>query len=170
VNISGRQLVDERFVADVIDIVTASGLNPADLVLEISETTLMLDLASAATRLHQLKDAGIGIAVDNFGTGYSSLGQLSALPIDAIKIDRSLISAIAGESGVRALVHTLVAMGHALGVETLAEGVEAPEQNTRVRAEAFHSAQGFLFAPPLSVTDIANLLRSRGVESANHEA
>ncbi|WP_448061761.1 EAL domain-containing protein [Cellulomonas hominis] len=160
VNVSARQLAEETFVDDVIRIVTAAGLNPGHLVLEISETTLMHDLATATERLGRLKGAGISIAVDNFGTAYSSLAQLSALPIDAIKIDRSLIAAIAGTSGMRALVHTLVEMGHALGVMTLAEGVEFAEQDDQVRAESFDAAQGFLFSPPVPADELAELLRS----------
>lgn len=160
VDVSARQLADEQFVDDVVDIVATSGLDPAHLVLEFSETTLMGDLGAATVRLRRLKAAGVGIAVDNFGTAYSSLGQLSTLPIDVIKIDRSLISAIAGDTGMRTLVHTLVEMGHALGVETFAEGVEVAAQDTQVRAEAFDAAQGFLFAPPLPTSDIARLLRA----------
>ena len=166
VNISPRQLANEQFVDDVIDIVTASGLDPTHLVLEISEATLMGDIDTAAVRLHRLKAAGIGIAVDNFGTAYSSLGQLSTLPIDVIKIDRSLISAIAGNTGVRTLVHTLVEMGHALGIETLADGVEVAAQDSQVRAEAFDTVQGFLFAPPLPANDIAQLLRAETTEGS----
>ncbi len=166
VNISARQLAERGFVDDTLRILAEAGLDPAHLVLEISETTLMRDLPGAAERLGRLKHAGVGIAVDNFGTAYSSLAQLSTLPIDAIKIDRSLISAIAGTGGMGALVHTLVEMGHALGVETLAEGVEFAEQDDRVRAEDFDAAQGFLFAPPLLPDDLADLLRAQ----AGHDA
>lgn len=170
VNVSARQLAEDRFVDDVIRIVTDGGMDPAQLVLEISETTLMRDLPAATDRLGRLKQAGVGIAVDNFGTAYSSLAQLSGLPIDAIKIDRSLISAIGGTSGMRTLVHTLVEMGHALGVETLAEGVEFAEQDDQVRAESFDAAQGYLFAPPLLPEDLAELLRSQPGDPRAHDA
>lgn len=161
VNVSARQLAEDTFVDDVIRIVASSGLDPTNLVLEIAETTLMRDLETAAAQLGKLKDAGMGIAVDNFGTAYSSLAQLSALPIDAIKIDRTLISAITGTEGMRTLVHTLVEMGHSLGVETLADGVEFADQNDEVRAHSFDSAQGFLFSPPVPADDLTHLLTSQ---------
>jgi diguanylate cyclase (GGDEF)-like protein len=149
VNVSARQLEDERFVRDVESVVRRVGLDPKSLVLEVTENTLMRDADLSATRLRDLKAIGVKIAVDDFGTGYSSLAHMRRFPVDVLKIDRSFIAAVGTSPEGEALIRTLVQFGRLLGVTTLAEGVENHLQFARLRREHFDGGQGFLFAPPL---------------------
>ncbi|MGZ6693487.1 MAG: EAL domain-containing protein [Solirubrobacteraceae bacterium] len=159
INVSARQLDQPELVQDVTDTLANTGLDPAALTLEITETTLMRDAGAAAGRLHALKALGVRIAIDDFGTGYSSLAYLRQFHVDALKIDRSFISAIAASGGdSKALIHTLVQLGKTLGLETLAEGIEEPAQLRELQREQCDSGQGFLFARPLEVDAIDELL------------
>jgi EAL domain-containing protein (putative c-di-GMP-specific phosphodiesterase class I) len=159
VNVSGRQLDgDVDFVAIVADALAESGLSPTLLTLEITETMLMRDAVSSARRLRALKDLGIRLAIDDFGTGYSSLGYLQQFPIDALKIDRSFIDGLADKPESAALIHSLVQLGKALGIETLAEGIEEQAQLSHLKREECDSGQGYLFARPLSVSALEELI------------
>ena len=159
VNVSTRQLERDDLIDDVRQTLQNTGLEPAALTLEITETGLMHDAASAAERLRSLKSLGIRIAIDDFGTGYSSLAYLGQFSVDALKIDRSFISGLAGsgESGV-ALVHTLIQLGKTLGLETLGEGIESHTQLERLQREQCDSGQGFLFARPLDTEAMERFL------------
>src|SRR5581483_8791521 len=127
VNVSGRQLDRDTLIEDVRTALEHSGLDPAALTLEITETTLMRDAEGATERLAALKALGVRIAIDDFGTGYSSLAYLRQFPVDALKIDRSFISGVARSEQSAALIHTLVRLGKSLKLETLAEGIEDRE-------------------------------------------
>lgn len=151
VNVSGRQLDADGFVDDVRNALAASGLDPSALTLEITETTLMREPVAAAQRLVELKALGVRVAIDDFGTGYSSLAYLRQFPVDAIKIDRSFISGVAATKESAALIHTLVQVGKALGLETLGEGIEEPAQLRRLQRENCDLGQGYLLARPLEV-------------------
>ena len=151
VNVSGRQLDDDELIEDVRHALGESGLDPTTLTLEITETTLMRDAEATAKRLHLLKELGVRIAIDDFGTGYSSLAYLRQFPVDALKIDRSFISGIAGSKGSAALIHTLVQLGKTLDIETLAEGIEDQAQLETLQREHCDHGQGFLFSRPLAV-------------------
>ncbi len=107
----------------------------------------------------QLKALGVRIAIDDFGTGYSSLAYLRQFPVDALKIDRSFISAIASSSESKALIHTLVQLGKTLGLETLGEGIEEQSQLRDLQREHCDSGQGFLFARPLEAEAIDEMLK-----------
>jgi EAL domain-containing protein (putative c-di-GMP-specific phosphodiesterase class I) len=120
----------------------------------------MRDAEAAATRLNALKALGVRIAIDNFGTGYSSLAYLRQFPVDALKIDRSFISAIASSSESQALIHTLVQLGKTLGLETLGEGIEQQSQLRYLQHEHCDSGQGFLFGRPLEADAIDRLLQT----------
>jgi EAL domain-containing protein (putative c-di-GMP-specific phosphodiesterase class I) len=120
----------------------------------------MRDADAAARKLTALKELGVRIAIDDFGTGYSSLAYLSQFPVDALKIDRSFISGIAASRDSKALIHTLVQLGKALGLETLGEGIEEQTQLRHLQAEHCDSGQGFLFARPLEPDAISELLDS----------
>ncbi|HVC71866.1 MAG TPA: EAL domain-containing protein [Acidimicrobiales bacterium] len=159
VNISAVQLGRDRIVDDVHGALTASGFDPDMLTLELTETTLMNDVQSTLARLELLKAIGVRLAIDDFGTGYSSLAYLQQFPIDVLKIDQSFVSGIADSSDSAAIVHTLVQLGKVLGLETVAEGVENDEQLMRLRAEGVDTGQGFLFARPLDVDAVDQLLR-----------
>jgi len=159
VNISSVQLERDRIIDDVHGALSASGLDPGALILELTETTLMLDVEATVTRLNMLKALGVRIAVDDFGTGYSSLAYLRQFPIDVLKIDQSFVSGVAKAEESAAIVHTLVQLGKVLGLETVAEGIENEDQRMRLMAEDVNVGQGFLFAHPLDVKAVNDLLQ-----------
>jgi diguanylate cyclase (GGDEF)-like protein len=160
VNISARQLDTDEFVADVQTALRDSGLDPCALTVEITETTLMRNAEETARRLVAIKELGVRIAIDDFGTGYSSLAHLQRFPVDALKIDRSFITGLAHNQEGETLIHSLVQLGKALCIETLAEGIEQPQELTLLRAEQCDSGQGFLFARPLDVPGSEEFLRN----------
>jgi len=151
VNVSGSQLDSDAFVTDVRDALAASGLEPSALTLEITETTLMGNIEDTARRLTAIRELGARIAIDDFGTGYSSLAHLQRFPVDALKIDRSFVSRLTEEVEGETLVHTLVQLGKALSIETLAEGIEQQQELSMLQDEQCDSGQGFLYARPLDV-------------------
>ena len=161
VNISARQFDDGAFVADVAAALEAAGIDASLLTLEIAEATLMLDAEAAAAVLRELKALGVHISIDDFGTGYSSLPYLRNFSIDSLKIDRSFMTRVSESDESAALIHTLIQLGKALGIETLAEGVEEESQLARMQREQCDSVQGFLFARPLEAGAIAAFF-SRG--------
>jgi EAL domain-containing protein (putative c-di-GMP-specific phosphodiesterase class I) len=169
VNISAKQLERDGIVDDVHDALSASGFDPAMLILELTETNLMIDVDATVTRLKLLKTLGVRLAVDDFGTGYSTLAYLRQFPIDVLKIDQSFVSEIADSKESAALVHTLVQLGKLLGLETMAEGVETDDQRKRLQAEGVDGGQGFLFARPLNVAAVDRLLTSQSVHRARVE-
>ena len=128
VNVSARQLDTDQFVSDVEDALTRTGLDPAALTLEITETTLMRNVEETARRLGAVKELGVRVAIDDFGTGYSSLAHLQRFPVDALKIDRSFIAGLSKNREGETLIHTLVQLGKALSIETFAEGIEQQQQ------------------------------------------
>jgi diguanylate cyclase (GGDEF)-like protein len=149
VNVSARQLDQDEFVSEVADALQKSGLEPSALTIEITETTLMRNAQETARRLAATKQLGVRIAIDDFGTGYSSLAHLQQFPVDALKIDRSFIAGLKDNREGEILIHTLVQLGKALSIETLAEGIEQTGELTLLLAEECDSGQGFLFARPL---------------------
>jgi len=160
VNVSARQLETDDFIADVSHALASSGLKPSALTLEITETALMRNPEQTARRLHAVKDLGVRIAIDDFGTGYSSFAHLKQFPVDALKIDRSFISQLSENPEGETLLRTLVQLGKALSIETLAEGIELEHQLALLQDERCDSGQGFLFARPLSVEDAEALLQN----------
>jgi diguanylate cyclase (GGDEF)-like protein len=149
VNVSGRQLDSDELVAGVQSALAESGIDPSLLTLEITETTLMRNAEETARRLSAIKQLGVRIAIDDFGTGYSSLAHLQQFPVDALKIDRSFISRLQDNPEGETLIHTLVQLGKALSIETLAEGIEQQHELSILQEEQCDSGQGFLFARPL---------------------
>jgi diguanylate cyclase (GGDEF)-like protein len=173
VNVSARQLDSDQIVADVQNALSTTGLDPAALTLEITETTLMRDAEETVRRLTAIKDIGVRIAIDDFGTGYSSLGHLRQFPVDALKIDRSFITGLASNLEGESLLHTLVQLGKALSIETIAEGIEQPNELSLLRGEQCDGGQGFLFARPLDAAATGAFLAEwakdaprAGIESA----
>jgi len=161
VNVSARQLERPEFVGEVSSALRMSGLDPQRLTLEITETVLMLKPDFTASLLNDLKALGVRIAIDDFGTGYSSLAYLRQFPVDSLKIDRTFITGLARSGEAHALVHTLIQLGKALGLETLAEGVEEHDQVHELQLEGCDLAQGFLFARPLSPEALVHFLEER---------
>jgi diguanylate cyclase (GGDEF)-like protein len=166
VNVSARQLERPEFVEEVSSALRASGLAPERLTLEITETVLMRKPDFTASLLGDLKALGVRIAVDDFGTGYSSLAYLRQFPVDSLKIDRTFITSLARSSEAHALTHTLIQLGKALGLETLAEGVEEHDQVHALQLEGCDLAQGFLFARPLSPDALVHFLEERSVAAS----
>jgi diguanylate cyclase (GGDEF)-like protein len=158
VNVSARQLDDDHLIEAVRRTLRDSGLDPAALTLEVTETTLMLDADATARRLALLKQLGVRIAIDDFGTGYSSLAYLRQFPADVLKIDRSFVGGIATSTESAALIHTLVQLGKTLHIETLAEGIESHAQLETLRREGCDHGQGFLFSRPLEVDALEQFL------------
>ncbi len=149
VNVSARQLDRQVIVAHVREALEASGLDPGALTLEVTETALMRNVDATAARLRELKSLGVHVAIDDFGTGYSSLAYLQKFPVDCLKIDRSFTDSMFHSAESEALVRSLVHLGKALGLKTLAEGVETPAQLDYLRTQHVDDIQGFLLAHPL---------------------
>ena len=159
VNVSGRQLDGDEFVSDVRQAIAQSGLEADALTLEITETTLMANTQETARRLMAIKQLGVRIAIDDFGTGYSSLAHLQRFPVDALKIDRSFISQLTENPEGKTLIRTLVQLGKALSIETLAEGIEHQQELSLLQAEHCQSGQAFLFARPMEPGAVVDFLR-----------
>jgi diguanylate cyclase (GGDEF)-like protein len=166
VNVSARQLERQEFVEEVADSLRDSKLIPERLTLEITETVLMRKPDLTARLLGELKALGVRIAVDDFGTGYSSLAYLRQFPVDSLKIDRTFITGLARSGEAHALTHTLIQLGKALGLETLAEGVEEHDQVHELQLEGCDLAQGFLFARPLSPEALVHFLEERAAAAS----
>ncbi len=149
VNLSARQLNDPELVPMVESGLRLRGIDPALLLLEITETALMADPAAALASLMALKNLGVGLAVDDFGTGYSSLTYLKRFPIDELKIDRSFINGLGSDSGDSAIVGSCIDLAHAVGIRAVAEGVETSSQVQMLKAMGCDLAQGYHFARPL---------------------
>ncbi|MDQ6924893.1 MAG: EAL domain-containing protein [Candidatus Eremiobacteraeota bacterium] len=152
VNISGRQIERGTLVATVRDVLAETGADPATLTLEITESVAMRDPARVLDTLNALTALGVQLAIDDFGTGYSSLSYLQRFPLAALKIDKSFVDGIAldGAAGAQAagLVRAVVQMAAALGLQTVAEGVETSAQHAMLQALGCDLAQGYLFGRP----------------------
>jgi diguanylate cyclase (GGDEF)-like protein len=159
VNVSGRQLDTDQLLTDIEGALSASGLDPSALAIEVTETTLMRNIEETARRLTEIKALGVQIAIDDFGTGYSSLAHLQRFPVDALKIDRSFISGLTNNAEGETLIHSLVQLGKALSIETFAEGIEKRHELSLLRDEDCDTGQGFLFAHPLDVAATEAFLR-----------
>ena len=166
VNVSARQLERTEFVQEVRAALKHSGLDAGRLTLEITETVLMREPEATVQLLTELKALGVRLAVDDFGTGYSSLAYLRQFPVDLLKIDRTFITGLAHSREAQALAHTLIQLGKALGLETLAEGVEHHGQVRELQHEGCDLVQGFLFARPLAIEAVEPLLEGHPGPSA----
>jgi EAL domain-containing protein (putative c-di-GMP-specific phosphodiesterase class I) len=158
VNLSMRQLRYPGIVDDVSSALRDSGLPPANLVLEITESLVMDRPEEVIARLGELKALGVRIAIDDFGTGYSSLSYLQRLPIDILKLDRSFVSALEGDDQDWSLCGAIVKIADSLHLETVAEGIETVEQKAQLTLLGCEAGQGFLFHHPTSVGEIHKLL------------
>ena len=153
VNLSARQLVDPSLVGDVQATLARTGLDPARLVLEITESLLLEDGNSTMNVLEQLRGLGCLLAIDDFGTGYSSLGYLRRLPVNIVKLDKSFLDArLATSEGERAFLESVLHVGRTLGLETVAEGIEDIETSETLRAIGCDKGQGFLFSRPVEAS------------------
>lgn len=153
VNVSMPQFRSAHFVQSVIDIVTHYQVNPQLLELEITESVVMDEPRMVIASLHKLKAFGIKVAIDDFGIGFSSLNYLQQLPLDRIKVDRAFVSAIAKPGG-GLIAETIIALGKRIGLSTIAEGVETPEQLAAIQKMGCDEVQGYLFAKPMPESEL----------------
>lgn len=158
VNVCAAHLVDTGLAGEVSAALTAAGVPPSALMLEVTETALVADLALAARTLRELAELGVRIALDDFGTGYSSLTYLRTLPIHTIKVDRSFVRDLDGNATDEAVLRAILGLAETLGLRPVAEGVEGVRQADRLRDSGCGYAQGFLFARPVPATEITALL------------
>jgi diguanylate cyclase (GGDEF)-like protein len=158
VNLSPVQFSGHDLVGTVAAALAASGLPARRLDLEVTESVLLANNTQNVQILHQLRDLGVHISMDDFGTGYSSLSYLRSFPFDKIKIDQSFVRDLLDSKDAAAIVRAIAAMGNSLGMATVAEGVEQPEQLERLRAKGCTEVQGYLFSVPLPARDLPNLL------------
>jgi Amt family ammonium transporter len=159
VNLSAAQLADDGLMDAVSGALRDSGLSPAALTLEITESVLVRDVDTTATRLRELKELGVRLAIDDFGTGYSSLSYLRRFPFDTIKIDKSFVDGIGTPGPGLALAMSIVRLARNLDLKTVAEGVEQQEQLDVLAAMGCDLAQGYLFARPLEVQAATEYVR-----------
>jgi diguanylate cyclase (GGDEF)-like protein len=160
VNLSARDLQKEGLAEGIEEVLHASGLAPAHLTLEITETTLVREAGAVASELNKLKELQVQLALDDFGTGFSSLSHLYEFPIDIIKIDRSFVAALGTDDRRPELVKALVELGRTLGLVVVAEGVETAAQLEYLRSIGCERAQGYYFAKPLNAERLELFLRT----------
>ncbi len=158
VNLSPTQFKNRNLVASVISALSASGLAPSRLELEITESVLLQDTEATLAALHKLHESNIRISVDDFGTGYSSLSYLRSFPFDKIKIDQSFVHELASRGDSIAIIRAVAALGKSLGIVTIAEGVETNEQLALLRSEGCTQGQGYLFNAPRPGADVEKML------------
>jgi EAL domain-containing protein (putative c-di-GMP-specific phosphodiesterase class I) len=158
VNVSGRLFKQPDMVTRLERILDETGLSPASLRIEITESVLLDHAEEAMEKLSGLRNLGVGLHVDDFGTGYSSLSYLQKFAYDSLKIDRSFVRDIEQTKGSGAIVQTIIALGQMLGMNIIAEGVETPVQLRRLQELQCPQVQGFWFSRPLDAAGARRLL------------
>jgi diguanylate cyclase (GGDEF)-like protein len=161
VNLSAHHLLRNDLAATVTAALRESRLPPECLTLEITESVLMQDLDLAVVRLQELKQLGVHLAIDDFGTGYSSLAYLRQMPIDALKIDKAFVDGVAGGAEESAVARAILALAATLRLDTVAEGVEHPEQAAALAELGCRWAQGYHFSRPVPAADMAILAMAK---------
>lgn len=162
VNVSALQFQQANFVERVAGVLSAAGLAPGWLELELTESILIQDAEEALSRLQQLEQLGVRLAIDDFGTGYSSLGYLKRFPIGKLKIDRSFIAGLPADESDAGIVRAIVSMARALHIKVIAEGVETDLQRQFLCAAGCDQFQGYLFAPPVDPQEFDRLRDTAG--------
>ena len=159
VNLDAQQLSDPNFRLVVEDALGTNGIEADALWFEITETALLTDVGAATVALRELRSLGVHLSVDDFGTGYSSLTYLKRFPVEAIKIDRSFVNGLGIEVDDSSIVEAVIHLGHSLGLQVIAEGVETPLQLTQLRELGADQGQGYLFARPFAANAAGTLLK-----------
>jgi EAL domain-containing protein (putative c-di-GMP-specific phosphodiesterase class I) len=157
VNVSPSQLMRKEFASEVADSLSKWKIDPSCLEMEITERAI-LNFDEISTEMHELAGMGVRFAVDDFGPGYSSLQHLHRLPISAVKIDRSFVQRLCDSSSSYPIVKAIIAVGHSMKMEVIAEGVEQEEQRTILERLGCDGMQGYLFAKPMSPEEISKSL------------
>jgi diguanylate cyclase (GGDEF)-like protein len=158
VNLSAKQHGDPDLVRTVEEALAATGTDPSQLCLEITETVVMHDVEQTLTTLRALKSLGTSLSIDDFGTGYSSLASLKRFPVDSLKVDRSFVSGLGDDREDAAIVTAVVTLAHTLGLTAVAEGIESPAQLAELKALECDMGQGFYFARPRPPAVISELI------------
>lgn len=161
VNLSAVQLADDNFPQRLEKIIRAHGLQPHNLEIELTESTVMKDPVRGIRLLGELRALGVQISVDDFGTGYSSLSYLKRLPITTLKIDRSFVMDIPEDDQALTIAQAIIAMGHSLGLQIIAEGIESPAQANILRDAGVDIAQGYFYGHPMSARDFRQFVITR---------
>jgi EAL domain-containing protein (putative c-di-GMP-specific phosphodiesterase class I) len=165
VNVSARSLDDSVLVGQVAAMLTASGLEPRWLTLEITESSVMEDHARSLEVLRDLRRLGVRLSIDDFGTGYSSLHQLRGLPVHEVKIDRSFVVSVDSDQADRAVIRAVVELCESLGLATVAEGVEKASQAFALESLGVRQVQGYFHGRPMPATAAMDWLANRRVMS-----
>ncbi|GMM93619.1 hypothetical protein MTsN3n11_19210 [Qipengyuania sp. MTN3-11] len=158
INISPKQFGVPGLATTILQALTHSGLSPDRLELEITESVFIANVEKTLGTLHNLRDLGVKIALDDFGTGYSSLSYLRSFPFDKVKIDQSFVRDLAEDGNGHAVIRAITTLAEALGMDTLAEGVELPEQREILRREGCQFIQGYLLSAPVAERKLAELI------------
>ena len=162
VNVSPKQFATPGLSQTILQALADSGLPPQRLELEITESIFIANVEKTLSALHGLRDLGVRIALDDFGTGYSSLSYLRSFPFDKVKIDRSFVEDLSKGGNAHAVIRAITTLADALGMDTLAEGVEEQDQLDVLRQEGCRFIQGFLFSRPVPAGEVVALLEERG--------
>ena len=160
INLIAEDLTRDGYVRWLLDEIAEAGLTPERVTIELTESSLIADPPAAAARLACLRAAGVQIAIDDFGTGYSSLAYLSALPLDALKIDRGMIADLVGGSRDRIVVRAMIRLARELGLKVVVEGVESAGQLALLTEWGCDLYQGFLGAGALDEDELARLVET----------
>lgn len=163
VNVSVIQLIQDHFVETVMAVLQEAGLSPEFLELEITESIFMESYEKAIEKLHILKASGVRIALDDFGTGYSSLSYLMQLPITTLKIDKSFVDRVPGSKGDKSLTEAIIMIGHRIGLEVVAEGVETDDQLDYLKRSSCDFVQGYRISKPIPGQDVLPFMEKYGV-------
>jgi diguanylate cyclase (GGDEF)-like protein/PAS domain S-box-containing protein len=168
VNVSARQFQQPNVVSMIKDAVDRSGFDPRSLEIEITESTAMMDPNLTAEILLDLKKLGMSIAIDDFGVGHSSLNYLKRFPIDTLKIDQSFVADITRGGSDGAIVSAVIAMGKALNIRVIAEGVETVEQLNFLKEHGCHEFQGYLFSRPMAASALTDMIHTASPGAYTH--
>ncbi len=158
VNVSSRQLATTEIIDTVRRTIARTGIDPTQLTLELTESTLIDDTINTQAILNQLRELGVNLSLDDFGTGYSSLTYLRAFPINIVKIDKSFVRTIGTEREDTAIVAAVIALANNLDISVVAEGVETHEQLAVLLQLRCHFLQGYLFSGPRPAAEIAGIV------------
>jgi EAL domain-containing protein (putative c-di-GMP-specific phosphodiesterase class I) len=161
VNVSPRQFDDLSLLSRVSAALRDSGMDPADLELEVTEGVMMRDLQQSVQKMRELKATGVSLSIDDFGTGYSSLSALKTFPISRLKIDKSFVRELVEQSEDQAIARAIISLGHQLNLRVIAEGVETEMQRQFLRENDCDEMQGYLFSRPVSADAIAAMLHAQ---------
>lgn len=158
VNLSGKHFAIPGLVGQIAEIIDETGIDPANLRLEITESAVMENAENAIAMLERIKEIGVRISIDDFGTGYSSLSYLHRFPVDILKVDRSFVKTMEAGTENGEIVRTILALARALKLAVVAEGIESIHQFHQLRVLGCEYGQGYLFSRPLPVSDAEHLL------------